>query len=482
MAARNHRREIEKALDRAKARYSFRFPAAKSGTLVVDLEAAASNLALVQRTLADLPAPWPKFAAWLANPHRAAEHRDGNILLTTAFTATAAGASVTDEAALLAAIVDAPDDDAPRLVYADLLVSRGDPRGELIVAQCRLARREGSVDDLDRLEKRVAALLASGWKAYAGELAPYTDERAFQRGFVHAVRMSFAAFVRQGERVFGAWPTHTLDLFNGPSTTKDVEKLARLPSLARVRALAMGHGDGPPAELAALGASSYVAHLERFELRGHGASAKDWSQLFARIDAPVLATIELHAAVAAMEIPAAIAANPKLRTLRRFESRRPQTRGARNAATRTREAYAELARRVQLHHLFVDGDALVDDDALAAFFEPDAAAELRSLNLDRTGATDRLLRTMAHSAATATLEDLELDGSFTVAGVTELVRSSHAARLRRLAITNYDWTDDAIAELDRVLLDLPPAHPLRVVRLPGRADGSAALQARYAVD
>ncbi len=39
--------------------------------------------------------------------------------------------------ALLEAIYASPDDDAPRLVYADALLERGDFRGELIVRQCR---------------------------------------------------------------------------------------------------------------------------------------------------------------------------------------------------------------------------------------------------------------------------------------------------------------------------------------------------------
>ncbi|MEO8707311.1 MAG: TIGR02996 domain-containing protein [Kofleriaceae bacterium] len=45
---------------------------------------------------------------------------------------------MTDEAALLSAIRDAPDDDAPRLVYADWLIERGDPRGEYIALACSL--------------------------------------------------------------------------------------------------------------------------------------------------------------------------------------------------------------------------------------------------------------------------------------------------------------------------------------------------------
>lgn len=43
------------------------------------------------------------------------------------------------EADLLASVLAAPDDDAPRLVYADWLLERGDPRGEFIALQCRAA-------------------------------------------------------------------------------------------------------------------------------------------------------------------------------------------------------------------------------------------------------------------------------------------------------------------------------------------------------
>ena len=45
--------------------------------------------------------------------------------------------------ALLADILASPDDDTPRLVYADWLMDNGDPlRGEFIALQCQLAREE----------------------------------------------------------------------------------------------------------------------------------------------------------------------------------------------------------------------------------------------------------------------------------------------------------------------------------------------------
>jgi uncharacterized protein (TIGR02996 family) len=45
-----------------------------------------------------------------------------------------------DEEALVAAIRARPDDDEPRLVYADWLSERGDRRGKIIVLALELAR------------------------------------------------------------------------------------------------------------------------------------------------------------------------------------------------------------------------------------------------------------------------------------------------------------------------------------------------------
>ncbi len=46
---------------------------------------------------------------------------------------------MTHDDAFLQAIIERPDDDAPRLIYADWLDERGDPRGEFIRVQCALA-------------------------------------------------------------------------------------------------------------------------------------------------------------------------------------------------------------------------------------------------------------------------------------------------------------------------------------------------------
>ena len=87
---------------------------------------------------------------------------------------------MTDAAPFIAAIRAAPDDDAPRLVYADWLDEHGDsPRAEFIRVQCELARRE-SAD----LRVREAELFRRHHDAFAADLAAPGLQFWFERGFI----------------------------------------------------------------------------------------------------------------------------------------------------------------------------------------------------------------------------------------------------------------------------------------------------------
>ncbi len=73
---------------------------------------------------------------------------------------------MTHDEAFLQAILEAPDDDTPRLIYADWLEEQDDPRGEFIRVQCQLARL--AQDDpgrptLEERERHLYAEVAPGW-------------------------------------------------------------------------------------------------------------------------------------------------------------------------------------------------------------------------------------------------------------------------------------------------------------------------------
>ncbi|MFZ5438764.1 MAG: TIGR02996 domain-containing protein [Myxococcota bacterium] len=82
------------------------------------------------------------------------------------------------EAELLAMVYEHPADDGPRLVYADFLTERGDPRGEFISGQLTKPRTKEQL----AAEK---ALLKKHGKAWLGVLAPLLGaDFEFRRGFV----------------------------------------------------------------------------------------------------------------------------------------------------------------------------------------------------------------------------------------------------------------------------------------------------------
>jgi uncharacterized protein (TIGR02996 family) len=115
--------------------------------------------------------------------------------------------------ALLQAVLEAPHDDAPRLVYADRLIERGDPRGELIVVQCameRLERERGSVHEyaaLLRREKELRRMWTHHWHAFGGE--SWAGE--LHRGFFTKVWASLET-LRYRWRLFAAHPIERLAL------------------------------------------------------------------------------------------------------------------------------------------------------------------------------------------------------------------------------------------------------------------------------
>jgi uncharacterized protein (TIGR02996 family) len=95
----------------------------------------------------------------------------------------------------IAAIRAAPDDDAPRLVYADLLAERGDPRGELIALQCRAST--------PAVEKKIAALLARhpDWAR-----VPHARSAVLRRGFVDEITVDALPDERELDQILAVAP------------------------------------------------------------------------------------------------------------------------------------------------------------------------------------------------------------------------------------------------------------------------------------
>lgn len=96
-----------------------------------------------------------------------------------------------NDAAFLRAIVESPDDDTLRLVYADYLEERGDSeRADFIRVQCALATMARDDPRRKELEAREAALLERNEEGRGARLAGWATVREFRRGFLEDVSAS----------------------------------------------------------------------------------------------------------------------------------------------------------------------------------------------------------------------------------------------------------------------------------------------------
>jgi uncharacterized protein (TIGR02996 family) len=162
-----------------------------------------------------------------------------------------------EEAGLIAAIVAAPDDDAPRLVYADWLQQRDDPRGELIQLQCKLA---ADPDDDRRRAIKIAEnkLLEAHEKTWTRPLhdalpAPqlyHTYKFQHVRGFIEEATITLSALPHLAELFARAPMIRDLTIFADQEIKPAGMKAPRLdgrldqPEIAKLRALGIGMGAG----------------------------------------------------------------------------------------------------------------------------------------------------------------------------------------------------------------------------------------------
>jgi uncharacterized protein (TIGR02996 family) len=163
---------------------------------------------------------------------------------------------MTPDEAFLQAVVESPDDDAPRLVYADWLEERGDPRGEFIRVQCRLARLAPGDPRYSKLYRRTDQLWAAHSETWLQPFQRALAERSlsfhalfyghmgvprgplFDRGFLEEVSMAADHFLTLADVLFRLAPVRKAVLYEARD---HMSALARSPYPARLKALGL-HG------------------------------------------------------------------------------------------------------------------------------------------------------------------------------------------------------------------------------------------------
>jgi uncharacterized protein (TIGR02996 family) len=176
---------------------------------------------------------------------------------------------MTQDDAFLHAILEQPDDDAPRLVYADWLDEHGDAaRAELIRLQCRTAQRykDWVYATGDAESEREDALLKQYGERWAKDLPSLKGLRwRFWRGMPgHVWVAGWPVFRKHAARIFDLAPVEFVTF--GSLSVVGARTLAHFASLARLRGLSLAYAIRNVRALEALLQSPHLRNLITFDV------------------------------------------------------------------------------------------------------------------------------------------------------------------------------------------------------------------------
>jgi uncharacterized protein (TIGR02996 family) len=181
------------------------------------------------------------------------------------------------EDGFLRAIIDNPDDDTPRLVFADWLDEHGDSAGrdraEFIRIQLELAKlspeqRRTSFDErVVALRRRQYALFDANGKRWMEALPACFRKRLgvehFERGFLARAHGTARRFAEHGERLVSRAPVRVLAVRQAWNC---IELVAGLSWLPRIDQLQLGSNRLRDAHIRILAASPNLAGLRTLSL------------------------------------------------------------------------------------------------------------------------------------------------------------------------------------------------------------------------
>jgi uncharacterized protein (TIGR02996 family) len=392
---------------------------------------------------------------------------------------------VGDDRAFVQDILDHPEDDAPRLVYADWLEEQGGPeraaRAEFIRVQYALQALSPGDARRAQLEERERDLRAAHEATWVAPLRELGEVQAweFRRGFVGKVALRAADFLGVAERLFTAAPLRELRLdlaalpsaFSPEQRLELVRRLAASPHLGRLTALEISCGlyaPLDPLEVRALAQSEhlrgltalslfgravcgesllellpapFLPRLTAFRLDGGGRGLSRGLTIFLRLARlSGLAMLALHGTSLGAEELGALAESPALT----HPTSLALVGGRLSAAGLTALGAAAPPR---LTALDLSGNGL-PAAAAKVLARARLLARLESLNLGTNRLGDEGARALALSPNVAGLVALDLGGNQVgPGGAKALAASPHFARLRTLTLRTNRLGDAGLAAL-----------------------------------
>jgi uncharacterized protein (TIGR02996 family) len=286
--------------------------------------------------------------------------------------------------AFLQAIKEQPEDDTPRLILADWLEERGDPRGELLRLQVTLARLLPGTRAWWARHDRELQLRRLHEKEWLGPLADLADSYTLQRGLVQ-LTLTVDDFL--GNTVAKLAETELFAWVDGLRLKGiALPRLVKSPLLAGLNGLNLGNQgiDGVGASL--LAGCPHLANLTVLELYGNRIGESGVPALAASPYLAKLTTLDLDGCLVGDQEVQAMAANPfwdRLTTLQ-LRGNRISDAGAAALASAGRLALKAL-------HLF---NNRIGDAGAQALADSPHLKDLEILDLQRNPISDATRATL----------------------------------------------------------------------------------------
>jgi uncharacterized protein (TIGR02996 family) len=311
-----------------------------------------------------------------------------------------------DEQAFLQAIRAEPEADAPRLVYADWLEERGDPRGDFIRTQVlwHRTRQDGDWEAFRRHYRREHELSKQYKELWLAPLYQLkVSVASYDRGFVDSVSIDMESFVKHGEQLLAAAPLLREVSFTLRPRSRLTPALATCPWFQHVTAVEFRKGRLPVDNLLAFARSPHMAHLRSLYLEDSKLAGPAPPNLFAQLlQMPRLQTLSLSWMPVDDAAALALAQSPdlaRLRTLKMLHA------GLTDAAV---TALAESGNLACTDGLDLRSNRWITDAGLQALARWPKLAGLTSLTLDFTEVGDAGIEALVQSPYVPALRSLSL--------------------------------------------------------------------------
>jgi uncharacterized protein (TIGR02996 family) len=326
-----------------------------------------------------------------------------------------------EQGPFLAAILANPDDKKARLIYADLLQDRGDPRGDFIALQC--ARADLAADDPRgaELDDSIAALLKKHKKTWTSACGEAKGARwEYRRGFVEKLSIDAAHLLANAATIFAVEPLEELNIWKIDESPGGLAPLLELP-LHRIKRLSLARCALTEADYQALARATTLGVVESLDLTNGGSVEQPVWPLAEATSLPKLRELKLTGAMIGDDQMAQLARARRLRITRLVAPRNELTaEGAR--------AIAGAVWAPSLVHLDLSSNEMIGDDGLAALAGSASLTALETLALSYTGLHDRAAAIVLGSPVFAKLRSLDLSQTLSAAE-REQIRATFGDRL-----------------------------------------------------